>query len=129
MICTGMCRVSGFCLSWAQNGPSQHVGKENVERDGGGLELLGKVECVDAAHRDKHLEAAVARKIHDDTRIGRIILDDQQDAVPGHDFEPIVRNVLDRTIGRGLMVLLFSTRACSASADGGAGRAGIVGPT
>ena len=95
MICTGMWRVSGFCLSWLSTVQPEHVGQEHVERHRGRLELLGEVERVGAAHRHQHLEALVAGEIHDHARIMRIVLDDQQDAVAGLDLQPVVRDLLD----------------------------------
>ena len=83
-------------LELAEHGPAQHVGQEHVERHRGRLELLGEVERIGAAHRDQHLEALVAGEVHDDARIVRIVLDDQQDAVARLDVEPIVGNLLDR---------------------------------
>ena len=67
-------------LELAEHRPAQHVGQEHVERDRGRLELLGQVERIGAAHRDQHLEALVAREVHDDAGVVRIVLDDQQDA-------------------------------------------------
>ena len=87
-------------LELAQHRPAEHVGQEHVERDRGRLELLGQIQRIDAAHRDQHLEAVIAREIHDHARVVRIVLDDQQDAVARRDIETVVRDVLDRALRR-----------------------------
>ena len=38
-------------LELAQHRPAEHVGQEDVERDGGRLELLGKIQRFGAARR------------------------------------------------------------------------------
>ena len=88
-------------LELAEHRPTQHVGQEHVERDGGRLELLGQIERVAAACRDQHLKALVAGEIQDHARVVRIVLDDQQDGVAGLDLQPVVGDVLYRAIGRG----------------------------
>ena len=70
-------------LELAEHGPAQHVGKEYVERDGGRLVLLGEIERVGSPHRDQDLEALLARKVHHDAGVVRIVLDDEQDRVAG----------------------------------------------
>ncbi len=87
-------------LELAEHGPAQHVGQEHVERHRGRLELLGEIERVGAARGDQHLEALVAGEVQDDARVMRVVLDDQQDAVAGLDFQPVVRDVLDGALGR-----------------------------
>ena len=62
----------------AQDAPTQHVGQKNVKRDRTGLILLGKLECVGAAHCYEHLEPLVPREIDQDAAVVRIVLDDQQ---------------------------------------------------
>ena len=126
MICTGMWRVSGFLLELAEHRPAQHVGQEDIERHRGRLELLGEIERIGAAHRDQHLEALVAGEIHDDARIVRIVLDDQQDAVARLDLQPIVGNVLD---GRSARQRAHGGAAPSASLAGALARPALVGPT
>ena len=81
-------------LELAQHRPAQHVGQEHVERHRGRLELLGQIERIGAAHRHQHLEALVAREIHQHARVVRIVLDDQQDGVAGLDFQPVVGDLL-----------------------------------
>ena len=113
-------------LELAQHRPAEHVGQEHVERHRGRLELLGEIERVDAAHRDQHLEAVVAREVHDDARVMRVVLDDQQDAVARLDLEPVVRDLLGRAFRPAARYsLLFSTRAGAS----GATRTASDGPT
>ena len=115
-------------LELAQHRPAQHVGQEHVERDRGRLELLGELERVGAAHRDQHLEALVAREVHDDAGVVRIVLDDQQDGVAG------LRCRADR---RGSARPARSATATAAAPPAGQrrpaspalGRAAAVGPT
>ena len=102
-------------LELAQHGPAEHVGQEHVERHRRRLVLLGKIERIVAAHRDQHLEALVAGEVDQDARIVRIVLDDEQDGVARLDIQPIVRDLLDRALGRHVR-----RRACIIV--GGAGR-------
>ena len=66
-------------LELAQHAPAQHVGKEDVERNGARLILLGKLKRVGAAHGHQHFEALVAREIDQNAGIVGIVLHDQQD--------------------------------------------------
>src|ERR1700710_3070850 len=94
-------------LQLAQHGPAEHVRQEYVERDSGRLELLRKLERLDAAHRDENLETAIPREVHHDPRIMRIVFNDQQDAVANNDLQPIIRDLLDRTLdGRNKTLVL-----------------------
>src|ERR1700743_2644033 len=65
MICTGMWRVSGLCLSWLSTVQPRRSGK-------------------------KH-----SREIDQDARIMRVVLHDQQDGVAGFEIEPVVGQLLD----------------------------------
>ena len=87
-------------LELAEHGPAQHVGQEDVERHRRRLVLLGEIERVVAAHGDQHLEALVARKVDQDARIVRIVLDDEQDGVAGLDLQPVVGDLLDGAFHR-----------------------------
>ena len=109
-------------LELAQHGPAEHVGQEHVERHGSRLELLGEFKRIDAAHRDQHLEAAVAREIHDDAGVVRVVLDDQQDAVAGNDVQPVVRDCSIAPLRHALVIFSTSRRRS------GATRIALVGP-
>ena len=87
-------------LELAEHIPAEHVGQEDVERDCGRLILLGEIERVVAAHGEQHLEALVAGEVEQDAGVMRIILDDEQDAVAGLDFQPVVGNLLDGAFHR-----------------------------
>ena len=126
-ICTGICRVSGFCLSWLSTRPAQHVGQEHVERDRRRLVLLGELERIGAAHRDQHLEALVAREVGQDARIVRVVLDDQQDRVAGLDVEPVVRESARAAAPAGAASAGIGGRAGAAVAAGAS--AAPAGPT
>ena len=77
----------GIVLELAQHRPAQHVRQEHVERDGGGLELLGKFQRFRAARGHQHLEALVAGKVDQHPRIMRVVLDDQKDGVAGFQIQ------------------------------------------
>ncbi len=82
-------------LELAQHRPAEHVGQEDVERDGGRLELLGEIQRLRAARRDQHLEALVAGEVDQHARIMRIVLDDQENGVARFEIEPVVGQLLD----------------------------------
>ncbi len=77
-------------LQLAKHAPAQHVGKEDIERDGGRLILLGKLDGVGSARCKQHLEPGISRDVHDDARVMAIVFDDEQDRFPGRDVEPVV---------------------------------------
>ena len=81
----------GVLLELAEHGPAEHVGQEDVERDGGRLVLVGQRQRFGAARGDQHLEAVVAREIDQDAGVVRIVLDDQQHHVAGLEIVAIVR--------------------------------------
>ena len=114
-------------LELAEHVPAQHVGQEHVERDRGRLILLGQIERVFAAHRQQHLEALVAGEIDQDARIVRIVLDDQQQRIAGLDIQPVVRDLLDRALGRGRQQTRSAERIGSGASS--AGRTAPDGPT
>ena len=81
MICTGMCRVAGIELEIVEHRPAEHVGQEDIERDGRGLELPGQRQARWRPGGDDALEALVARQAEQDAGVVRIVLDDEQDGV------------------------------------------------
>ena len=99
-ICTGMCRVSGFCLSWLSTVQPSMSGRNTSSETARRLVLAWQGERIGAAHGDQHLEALVAGEIDQDAGVVRIVLDDQQDGVAGLDVEPVVGNLLDRRARR-----------------------------
>ena len=96
MICTGICRVSGFCLSWLSTVQPSMSGRNTSSDTAVGWYCLARSSASAPAHRDQHLEALLARQIHHDAGIMRIVLDDQQDGLAGLDLQPIVGDLLDR---------------------------------
>ena len=68
-------------LQMIEHGPAQHVGQEDIERDGGGMEFARQRKCFGAAQRDQNLESVVARQVAEHARVVRIVLDDQQDRI------------------------------------------------
>ena len=100
-ICTGMCRVFGFCLSWLSTVQPSMSGRKMSSDTAVGLVFARQVQRVLAARRDQHLEAFVMREIHQDARIVRIVLDDQQHGVAGRDVVAVVGDLLDHALGQG----------------------------
>ena len=91
MICTGMCRVSGLCLSWLSTVQPSMSGRNTSSETAAGWILLGEIQRLGAASGDQHLEALVAGEIDQHARVMRIVLDDQQDGVARLEIEPVVR--------------------------------------
>ncbi len=56
----------GVLLELAQHAPAQHVGQENIERDGGGLVFARQRQRLGAPMRHQRLEARTARQIDQD---------------------------------------------------------------
>src|SRR6476659_6119429 len=96
MICTGMWRVSGFCLSWLSTVQPSMSGRNTSSDTAVGWNCLARSSA--SAPRAQHLEALVACEVEDDARVMRIVLDNQQDGVAGLDLQPIVRNMLDGAV-------------------------------
>ena len=82
-------------LELAEHVPAQHVGQEDVERNGGRPILKREFDRIVAAHRDQNLEVLVMGEIDKDARIMRIVLDDQEHAIARRDLRPVVENRLD----------------------------------
>ena len=53
----------GVLLQLAEHRPAEHVGQEDVERDGRRLELARQRQRLGAAHRHQHLEALVVGQV------------------------------------------------------------------
>ncbi len=68
-------------LEVVEHRPAEHVGQEDVERDGGRAVLARQRQRQLPALGDDALEALVARQAQQDARVVRIVLDDQQDGV------------------------------------------------
>ncbi len=115
MICTGMCRVSGFCLSWLSTVQPSMSGRNTSSETAVGWYCLASSSASAPRIGDQHLEALVAREIDEDARIVRIVLDDQQDGIAGLDVEPVVRDLLDDAFLRSRQ----SAAQGPAAADGG----------
>ena len=97
-ICTGMCRVFGFCFSWLSTVQPSMSGRNTSSDTADRLIFLRQRQRVGAAHRHQHLEALVVRKIGDDAGIVRIVLDDEQDRVARFEPVAVVRDVFDRRL-------------------------------
>ena len=81
-------------LELVEHRPAEHVGQENIERDGRGVELPGEGKAQRALGGDDALEALVARQAQEDARVVRVVLDDEQDGVALLDGVAIVLDVL-----------------------------------
>jgi len=88
----------GVLLEMVENRPAQHVGKENVERNGGGMELPRQSKSLGASRGDQHFEAFVARQVAQHAGIVRIVFDDQEHRVVRLQILAIVGNMLDGTL-------------------------------
>ena len=90
----------GILLQLTQHRPSEHVGKEHVERDRRRLVLARERQRVGAAHRHEHLEALVVRQVDEDARVVRVVLDDEERRIARLEIVAVVGNGFDRPIGQ-----------------------------
>ena len=81
-------------LELVEHRPAEHVGQEDIERDGLGTELPGEGKARRAPGGHDALEALVARQAQEDARVVRIVLDDQQYGVALLDALAVVGDVL-----------------------------------
>ena len=93
-ICTGNVARGRVELELVEHRPAEHVGQEDVERDGGGVELPGQGQAHRALGGDDALEALVARQAQQDAGVVRIVLDDEQHGVAVLDGVAVVLDVL-----------------------------------
>src|ERR1043165_6530650 len=93
MICTGIWRVVGSRLL-IEDGPAEHVGEEDVERDGRRIVLTGQRDCDAAALGDDPLETLVVGKSEQNASEVRIVLDDEQHRIAGVQTIAVVGNLL-----------------------------------
>ena len=98
-ICTGIWRVSGSCFSWLNTVQPSMSGRKTSSETAVGLNSRGELERVGAAHGNQHLEAVVVRKIDDDARVMRVVLDDQQHRIARLDVVAVVGDRFDRSLG------------------------------
>ena len=68
-------------LQVVQHRPAQHVGQENIQRNGRRMILVRERKRFRAARGHQNFKSLVAGKIAQDARIVRIVLDDQQDGI------------------------------------------------
>jgi hypothetical protein len=95
MICTGMCRVFGSCLSRLRTLQPSMSGQEDIEGDRR-REVLGrKAQSVAAPHGDDPFEAAPARQVEEDARVVRVVLDDEERRDPGRELVAVVGDLLE----------------------------------
>ena len=97
----------GVVLEAVEHAPAVHVGQADVEGDRVRLHLAGEGEAVGTAGGDERLEPLVVGEVHQEAAEGRVVLDDQDHAVPRVDEGAIVadlarpRRRLDRRRPRG----------------------------
>ena len=75
-----------------QDGPSEHIRQENVERNRRRVVLLRQRQSLGPGHGTQDLEALVAGQVTQDAGIVRIVFDDQKDRVPFSEVVAIVFN-------------------------------------
>ena len=81
-----------------ENGPAQHVGQEDVERNRSGMEFARQCERFRAAQCDQNLESLIAREIAQHPRIVRIVFDNEQHSIVRLQIVAIIGNLLDGTL-------------------------------
>ncbi len=91
---TGMWRVLAPSLRLFSTVQPQHVGQENIERDGGRLVLAGQREGGVAAIGDDALKPLSRAKPRRDARVIRVIVDDEQRLVALRDLLTVVGDEL-----------------------------------
>ena len=89
----------GILFELTEHRPAEHVRQEEIERHGRRPELPGQRERLDAARGHQHLQALVVRQIHQDARVVRIVLDDQDRRISRLHVVAIVEHDLHRTLG------------------------------
>ena len=72
------CRIQ---LQIVENRPAEHIRQEHIERDGRRLILSRQAQRRLAAMRDDSLESFVAGHSEQNSRVVRIVIDDEQDIV------------------------------------------------
>ena len=85
----------GVVLQPMQDAPAVDVGQEQVERDRGRLELVGKLERRDAQRGHDALESPLARRLQQESRKAEIVLDDQQNFVARLDDVAVIADLVD----------------------------------
>src|SRR5580704_14230570 len=78
----------------AQNGPTEHVRQEDIQRNRAWEILLRQIQCMSATHREQYLEAMIACETHEYARIMRVVFHDQQNCVARFEKGAVVRNML-----------------------------------
>ena len=90
----------GVLFQMVEHGPTQHVGKKNIQRYCCGMELPGQRQCLRASHGHQHFESLVVRQINQNARIVRIVFHDQQDRIVRLQVFTVVRDALNREFHR-----------------------------
>jgi len=89
MIWTGMCRVLGSSFELPEHRPTMLCPGNKISREMAvGLYLAGQRKTGRAVRGDYALKTLVARKVEQDSRVIRIILDDQQQRLTRSDVCP-----------------------------------------
>src|SRR5204863_8511757 len=73
-----------------QHRPPFHVGQLDVEGDSVGTIALRELQRRLAPRGDDALEAFAVRDVEEDARVGDVVLDDEENAVPLGDFFAVV---------------------------------------
>src|SRR5262245_26450348 len=77
-----------------QHAPAEHIGKEDIERNGVRLILFGKLKRIGAALSYQHFETFRAGEIDQKPRVVWVVLHDQQDGIAGLNFVAVIRDLL-----------------------------------
>src|SRR5579863_614756 len=84
-----------------ENRPAGHVGQIDVQGDGARGEFPGQSQRGSASKSNQDLDAPVVREVHQDSRKGDIVFDNQQDRVAGADQVSVVVdfNIVHTAVG------------------------------
>jgi hypothetical protein len=82
-----------------EDGPSQHIGQEYIQRYSRGMELASESKCLRAAQGDEDLEASIARQIAKHPGIVGIVFDDEEDSIVWLQIVAIVQDPFGRMFG------------------------------
>ena len=84
-------------LQVVEHGPTQHVGEEDVERNGSGMIFAGQGEGLRAIIATRTLKP-LSWQDRKDARIVRIVFDDQQHGIVGLQIRSIVGNLFKSSV-------------------------------
>src|SRR5262249_25027736 len=85
---------AGILFEMTEHVPAQHVGEEDIERDGGWLVFPDERQGRAAKSADKSLETPVPHQAEQDAGVVGVVFDDEDARFAGFDFVPVVGHLL-----------------------------------